>query len=170
MMEGKSTREEMNEKFIEDQFFESGHIGLKLRQIGITILAWISYFIPFGLVLFPILFLKERVIIFAAFDTAIRIFRILDVFLLIAIIFIIIYFLFLTHKTNKYYSERLQKKITYNEENLKVRESILEDFFAERFGEKTEREAAQFVSIPEEKNLDENTIRDLYREKGAPLK
>ncbi|MCV86630.1 hypothetical protein DX139_13820, partial [Listeria monocytogenes] len=62
------------------------------------------------------------------------------------------------------------KKITYNEENLKVRESILEDFFAERFGEKTEREAAQFVSIPEEKNLDENTIRDLYREKGAPLK
>lgn len=169
-MEEKSTREEMNEKFIEDQFFESGNTGLKARQLGITILAWIGFFIPFGLVLFPILFLKERVIIFEAFKTAIRIFRILDVFLLLALIFIVLYFLFLTYKTNKYFKEQLQKEITYNEENLKVRENALEAFFTERFGEKTEREAAQFVSIPEEKNLDETTIRDLYQEKGVPLK
>ncbi|WP_164832511.1 hypothetical protein [Listeria fleischmannii] len=87
------------------------------------------------------------------FKTAIRIFRILDVFLLLALIFIVLYFLFLTYKTNKYFKEQLQKEITYNEENLKVRENTLEAFFTERFGEKTEREAAQFVSIPEEKKF-----------------
>ncbi len=169
-MEEKATREEMNNQFIEDQFFEHGNGGLKIRQILITILAWIGFFLPFGLVLFPILFLKEKVIIFEAFDTAIRVFRILDGFLLLAIIFIVIYFLVLTHKTNKNYKERLQKEITYNEEKLKIRETTLEAFFSERFGEKTEREAQKFVSIPEEKNIDETTIRDLYKEKGVELK
>ncbi|WP_088810456.1 MULTISPECIES: hypothetical protein [Listeria] len=169
-MKENATREEMNEQFIEDQFFESGHTGLKVRQILITILAWLVFFLPFGLVLFPILFLKERVIIFAAFETAIRIFRILDIFLLVAIIFIVIYFLFLTHKTNKNFEERLQKEITYDEFESNTREATLEAFFTERFGDKAEREAAKFVSIPEEKNIDETTIRDLYKEKGVELK
>ncbi|WP_260444999.1 hypothetical protein [Listeria booriae] len=39
----KATREEMNEQFIEDQFFEKGNEGLKLRQILMTILAWIGF-------------------------------------------------------------------------------------------------------------------------------
>ncbi|WP_260450950.1 hypothetical protein [Listeria booriae] len=77
----KATREEMNEQFIEDQFFEKGNEGLKLRQILMTILAWIGFFVPFALVLFPILFMRERVIIFEAFQTVLRMFRMLSVFL-----------------------------------------------------------------------------------------
>lgn len=50
----------MNEEFIEDAFFEKGHIWLKVKQLLVTILAWIGLLLPFGLVLFPILFSKIK--------------------------------------------------------------------------------------------------------------
>lgn len=92
MTEKKATRTEMNEEFIEDAFFEKGHIWLKVKQLLVTILAWIGLLLPFGLVLFPILFFKDKVIVFDAFQTAIRLFQLMDEFLLAAAIFIVIFF------------------------------------------------------------------------------
>lgn len=169
MSEERATRSEMNDEFIEDTFFEKGHVGLKVRQLLITILAWFGLLLPFGLVLFPILFFKDKVIVFDAFQTAIRLFQLMDEFLLAAAIFIVIFFLVLTYRNNKRFKNLLQKKKTYDEEILDTRKADLEQYFTENFGPKEEREATKFISIPEEKNMQTSTIRDLYEENGVPL-
>lgn len=165
----KATREEMNEQFIEDQFFEKGHGVLKLRQIIMTVLAWIGFFVPFILVLFPILFMRERVIIFEAFQTVLRMFRILSVFFIILSCLTIIIFVWMTYRNNRRYTEVLGKTVTYNEEKVAIRKAAIDQFATERFGSKAARETQRFTSIPEEKNLDTSTISDIYEEKGVPL-
>ncbi|MBC1358087.1 hypothetical protein [Listeria booriae] len=165
----KATREEMNEQFIEDQFFEKGNGILKLKQIVITVLAWIGFFIPFFLVLFPILFMRERVIIFEAFQTVLRMFRILSIFFIILACVIIIIFVWMTYRNNRRYTEVLGKKVTYDEEKVAIRKAAINQFATKRFGDKVSRETQRFTSIPEEKNLDTRTIADIYEEKGVPL-
>ncbi|EFR98163.1 conserved hypothetical protein [Listeria ivanovii FSL F6-596] len=64
----------------------------------------------------------------------------------------------------------LQKKKTYDEEILDTRKEILEQYFTENFGPKAKREATKFISIPEEKNMQTSTIRDLYEKNEVPLK
>lgn len=170
MMVQKAVRDEVSEQFIEDEFFEKGHVGLKIRQVLITILAWIGFFLPFLLVLFPILFWHNWAIVFDVFDLAIRIFKIMDDFLYIALPLILIYLILLTFKNNRRYKKVLQKEITYDEETLEIRKEVVEAFMTERFGDKAFRQSQKFVSIPEEKNLSDTCIRDLYKDSGVDLK
>ncbi|MCJ1718394.1 hypothetical protein MMC00_11450 [Listeria ivanovii] len=53
---------------------------------------------------------------------------------------------------------------------MDTRKEILEQYFTENFGPKADREATKFISIPEEKNMQTSTIRDLYEKNEVPLK
>ncbi|MBC1794198.1 hypothetical protein HCA55_03595 [Listeria booriae] len=161
---------EFKSTYVEDFFYEKGHAGLKMKQICITIFAWLLFFTPFVLVLFPILFFKQEVIVLAAYQTAARMFRTMGIIFSVAIIFIIVLFIILTYVNNARYEKILNKKITFNEETLAIRKLAVEEFVTERFGDKKTRESQKYISIPGDKNLDVTSYRDLYEKKGVPLK
>jgi hypothetical protein len=45
----------------------------------------------------------------------------------------------------------------------------MENLYTERFGSKETRESLRFYSVPEELNLETDTIRALYKQEGVAL-
>lgn len=60
------------------------------------------------------------------------------------------------------YHERVEK--LYDDEGLRIRKMALNTFYSERFGSEETRHESRYYSVPEEKNLADATIRELYKE------
>lgn len=71
---------------------------------------------------------------------------------------------FLTLHNNYRINHHEKVKQLYDDEELQVRKTALNEFYTERFGPKETRHATRYYSVPENKNFDDATIRELYKE------
>lgn len=160
----------IQKKMITDSYFAKGHWGLKIRQTLIVLLAWLLVFLPFALILFPIIFRQNEVIVYSAFDSALRIFDFLKHYYLVAILLIIGLFILLTIWNNHQTKHQLQRKVMHDENQLVKRKQALDTFYSKRFGPEEFRKSVRTYTVSEEQNLDDDSIQKLYQENEVPLK
>lgn len=164
------TRKEISAELVEDAFFEKGHLGVTIKQSLLTIVFWGTVILPFIWLLFPLV--KPHLaaqVHFRMYLEEFLTFRFLTLFLPISFILLAIFFVCLTIRNNHNFENKLYKEILHDEERADKRTALMENLYTERFGSKETRESLRFYSVPEELNLETDTIRELYKQEGVAL-
>lgn len=170
MEKKKITREEVSAQLIKDAFFEKGHLFLKIRQSIIAILAWLGVLLPFVWLALPFISKDNAAKYhFFSYQEELRTLRFLVIFLTIAFIFIAIFYFGLTMLNNHRFKKAISKDVVSDTEELSTRKAVLDEAYTLRFGEAEERHTVRYYSVPEEKNLDKDFVKKLYKDKGVPL-
>ncbi|KRK64653.1 hypothetical protein FC72_GL002061 [Companilactobacillus tucceti DSM 20183] len=151
-------------KYIHDAFFERGHVLLKIRQIIITILAWIIMIVPIYWTLSLTVFAnknmqgqpwsvpegKDLFDFFGHFLT--------DAFLVLTIITVAF-----TLYNNYYTTYHVKKHTIYNEKKLFARREAIKDFYSSKFGERYyRRNEIRYYVVTPENNFEIKTIDKIY--------
>lgn len=164
------SREQVIHELVSDDFFSSNKRRIKYRQRILSVLAWIGLAVPFVWLLIPFVWPKlAKLLHFQTKTIEIAELKSFIIFFLIAFIIILVCSIILTMHNNNRQAKVLAQSITHNEHLLEKREQILSEFYTERFGSKEMRENVKFYSVKEKQNLDDDTIKNLYRDGGASL-
>lgn len=166
-MKDQGNRHEAEKRFVSDYFFEKGHWWNKFYIGLLTIVGWIAVFIPIYWTVSSTLLKNDsqfyhvwsdRTSEAAYYHTGFQ-------FLVsLGIIAVGIFFLTLHNNYRIKHHEKVEK--LYGDEGLQVRKAALNGFYDKRFGSEEERHETRYYSVPEEKNLEDDTIRNLYKEAG----
>jgi hypothetical protein len=169
-MKKRITREEVSKQLVSDSFFEKGHVGLKLRQSFLTLVAWVAVIVPFVWIAFPVFYPQTAAQIrFRTYIEEATVFKLLALFLAVSFLFLLILFVFLTLRNNRHFHRTLQKEVLHDERKLEQRKEILEAFFDARFGPEEMRHSVCYYEVKPEQNLSETEIAQLYKDKGVSL-
>lgn len=164
------SRKQVSHELVSDAYFATNNRGTKIKQRFLTSLAWLGLAIPFLWLLIPFVWPKvAQLLHFQSKTVEITELKSLSLFLLIAFGVILVSSIALTIHNNRRQANILAKSITHDEELLHQREKIISDFYTNRFGSKEMRETIKFYSVKEEQNLDDDTIKNLYKDRGASL-
>lgn len=164
-LEDQENRHEAEKRFVSDHFFEKGHWWNKIYIGLLTVIGWIAVFIPIYWTVSSTLLKNESQFYHVWNDRAGEaIYYHTGFQFLVSLAIITVGIIFLTLRNN--YRIKYQEKITklYNDKALQVRKMTLNDFYTDRFGSEDIRHETRFYSVPEEKNLEDATIRELYKE------
>ncbi|WP_054670238.1 hypothetical protein [Lentilactobacillus senioris] len=168
--ESPISRKQVSHELVSDDFFSLNKRRIKYRQRILSILAWTGLAVPFIWLLIPFLWPKlAKLLHFQAKASEINELKSFSTFFLIAFAVILLGSIILTIHNNNRQAKVLAQSITHDEKLLEKREQILSEFYTERFGSKEMRENVKFYSVKEEQNLDDDTVKDLYRDRGASL-
>lgn len=165
-MKRNISRESVESIIISDPFFEKGNIKLKVYQSVIAITGWITFFIPFIWLALPFIFPSEmgKFKIYKYFEE-IDTFWFLTQFLTIIFVLLSITYVLLTLLNNYKFKNILEKRNQYNENRVLEREIKLNRAYTKRFGDENMRHNIRYYSVPEEKNLSTDFVKDIYENK-----
>jgi hypothetical protein len=142
------------EQFVQDNYYEPGHLGYKAIQTLAAIGTWI-------ILLFPLLILFNSVskthplpFIYHWSSAEGKVFFTYLTFLTIAGIGVIgMLSIILAIRNNRFETENYAKKKYYDEEKNKARLELMDEIYTERFGDKDLRQNARLYVISPEKNF-----------------
>ncbi|MDT2572895.1 hypothetical protein [Enterococcus raffinosus] len=163
----KNQRKDHNaeKRFVKDHFFEKGHWGNKFYIGILTIIGWIAVGIPVYWTLSSTLLKNNSQVYHVWKDRtgeAVYYHTGFQFLVSLGILSIGLFFLVLRNNHRIKYHERVEK--LYDDEGLRIRKMALNTFYSERFGSEETRHESRYYSVPEEKNLADATIRELYKE------
>ena len=146
-----------------DVYFEKGHWGLKIWQTLVAIFGWICVIVPVVITVTSF---------WAAYDPKIPhlwsynegIFEIkfIGIILLFAFVMVWLFAVGMTIIQNRKRDRVVEQWPTFNPINQKKRETALEKFMDERFGDEEFRHNVRTYQVKPEQNLDTDQIHDLY--------
>ncbi|KRM79292.1 hypothetical protein FC84_GL001466 [Lapidilactobacillus dextrinicus DSM 20335] len=161
------TRQAVSHELLSDRYFMPGHLGLKIRQTLFALLTWLGVFSSFIWLTLPYLWpqvLKPFQFNIKKQETSAI--KSLGLFFLIAAIVIFTGAVILTIRNNYIYKRQLTQYTLPDERQVNHRALIMEQFYTERFGPREMRESIRYYSVPEEKNLADDTIQNLFKDHG----
>lgn len=161
-------RREAEKAFVSDHFFEKGHLLNKLHVSLWVIIGWIAMVVPIYWTVTSTLLRKQTKPVWN-YGEGIKMYYTFNWLFLIAFGVILVTTILLTYKNNRKTKKELQKEILYDQGRLHKREHVYDDLMTARFGNEKEREAVRFYTVPEEKNLDTDTISQAYEKAGVKL-
>ncbi|HCM86429.1 MULTISPECIES: hypothetical protein [Enterococcus] len=164
-MKDQENRHEEEKRFVSDHFFEKGHWWNKFYIGLLTIVGWIAVFIPIYWTVSSTLLKNDSKFYHVWSDrTGEAIYYHTGFLFLVSLAIISVGILFLTLHNNYRINHHEKVKQLYDGEGLQARKTALNEFYTERFGPKETRHATRYYSVPENKNFDDATIRELYKE------
>lgn len=164
-MKEQQNRHEAEKRFVSDHFFEKGHWWNKFYIVLLTIISWVAVFIPIYWTISSTLLKNDSKFYHVWNDRTGEAIYYHTGFLFLVALAVITVGVFLLTLHNNYrikHHEKVEK--LYDDEGLKVRKAVLNDFYTDRFGSEESRHEMRYYSVPEEKNLTDDTIRELYKE------
>ena len=148
-------KEKERQQLYTDMYFDEGHWWLKIWQTFIAILGWLCVFVPIIITVtsfwadynpkIPHLWSYSEGIFEVKFAMS----------SLFAVSMTII--------QNRRRDRLAEQWPTYNPINQRRRETELEKFMDERFGDKEFRENTRYYEVKPEQNLDTDQIKEIYR-------
>lgn len=166
----KITRDEVSQTLVSDKYFEKGQFFTKITQSLLTFFAWIGVIIPFIWLSIPTFFeMVAQRYHFITYSEEVHTLRLLILFLGGYFLLTLFFFACLTANNNHQFSSTYQEKILHDRGKEEQRKSILEDFYNERFGSAEQRTTTKFYVVHEEENIDTDTVKGLYKEKGVTI-
>jgi hypothetical protein len=157
--------------FVQDKFFEKGHLWLKIRQVLINLLF-------LGVLVIPVMILFNSLangqlwtfLHHWTYQDGFALTNYLQSFILLAVLVILVLSLAFLLRNNYREQKVYPKKRTYDEELLNKRKEILYEMYAERFGDKEFRESTKYYAVDGEKNIDDHLIEELFKDNGVEIK
>ena len=161
------TRQEVSHELVSDQYFMAGHLGLKIRQTLLALLAWLGVFLSFLWLSIPYLWPQiTKQLHFNMKRQEVSEIKSFGLFFLTAALVIFVGAIVLTIRNNRIYNRKLTKYTLHDEQEVEQRIAIMDQFYNERFGPREMRESVRYYSVSEEQNLADDTIQNLFKENG----
>ena len=137
-----------------DDYMSKGHLWTKIRITLLTIVAWIAVVVPIYWTVSSTL-LSEFAFVHHVwhYQEGKAIYYHAGLLLLIFTVGIVIAAVLLTFRNNHY--------------KLQQREPALQSFYHNRFDDEDFRHHVRFYSVPEQKNLETDTIQDVFKKAGV---
>ncbi len=164
-MKNQENRHEAEKRFVSDHFFEKGHWWNKFYIGLLTIVGWIAASIPIYWTVSSTLLKNDSAFYHVWNDRAGEaIYYHTGFQFLVSLGIIILGVFFLTLRNNHRITHHEKVEKLYDEEGLQARKAALNAFYTERFGSEALRHEVRYYSVPEDKNLADDTIRERYKE------
>ncbi|EOA07930.1 hypothetical protein QY883_09620 [Pediococcus acidilactici] len=148
-----------------DPYFEKGHWGLKIRQTLVALLGWIGVIVPVTITATALWAQSDpRISHLWAYPEGIFEIKFLAAVLLFAFAMAGLFAVSMTIIQNRRRDRLAEQWPTFNPINQRKRESRLEKFMTDRFGDEEFRENVKYYEVEPEQNLDTDEIHHLYQE------
>lgn len=157
--------------FVQDNFFEKGHLLLKIRQVLFNLVFLAVLIIPI-VILFNSLSKGSLIstLYYWTYSDGFDLTDYLNSAILLAFVVILVFSLGFLYRNNYREQNVYPHKKTYDAQKLAERKAILEDMYAERFGDSEFRENIRYYAVDGEKNIPEHMIEDLFKKNGVDIK
>ena len=157
--------------FVQDKFFEKGHLWLKVRQILLNVVFLAVLILPV-MVLFNSLSDGKTwsFLYYWTYEDGFDLTNYLSSSILLAVVVVLVASLAFLLRNNYREQKVYPKKKTYNQELLNKRKEVLNELYTERFGDKTFRETAKYYEVDGEKNIDDHLIEKLFKDNEVEIK
>lgn len=164
--------DEKKEYIYSDEYFESGHIGLKIWQTIIAIFGWICVVIPVGITILSFIHAvshgKYGYAIWT-YSEGIQWIEFLGIILGFSAAFVAVYVITMTVIQNLRREGTTELWPTFDTREDLKRRQWLESFIEERFGSVEERHKVRYYEVQPEQNIGTHEIND-YIESYQELK
>lgn len=147
-----------------DEYFEKGHWGLKIWQTLVAIFGWISVIVPVVVTITAFWAAYDpRVPHLWSYQEGIFEIKFIGVLLLFSFVMVSLFAVGMTIIQNRKRDRVVEQWPTFNPINQKKRETELEKFMDDRFGDEDFRHNVRTYQVKPEQNLDTDQIQNLYR-------
>lgn len=162
----KNNKEETKQQLYTDQYFESGHIFLKIWQTIVAILGWLAAIIPIAITITSFwASFDSRIPHIWAYHEGIHELLFIGIILVFAFSMTAIYSITMTLIKNRKRDRLVEQWPTFNPINQKKRKKVIDDFIDQRFGDQEFRENVRTYNVQPEQNLETHEIKKLYARK-----
>lgn len=159
------------QSFVQDDFFEKGHWGLKIRQVLIN-------FFFMAILVLPIMILFNSLangslwknLYSWNYQDGFDLSSYLQSSILFAAVVILVLSLAFLFRNNYRGQNVYLKKKTYDEEKLEARKKVLNEMYTTRFGNQEFRETTRYFVVEGEQNLPDKFVSDLFKKNGVEIK
>ncbi|MCH4123545.1 MAG: hypothetical protein LKH74_00145 [Levilactobacillus sp.] len=147
-----------------DAYFEKGHWGLKIWQTLVAIFGWICVVVPVVITVTAFWAVYDpRVPHLWSYSEGIFEIKFIGIILLFSLVMVSLFAVGMTIIQNRKRDRVVEQWPTFNPINQKKRETELEKFMDDRFGDEDFRHNVRTYQVQPEQNLDTDQIQNLYR-------
>ncbi|MDI6666371.1 hypothetical protein QMA56_01455 [Leuconostoc falkenbergense] len=170
-IDDKASKTQDVKNFVQDVFFDKGHWGLKLRQLGINFVFVIVLVLPV-LILFNSLKNGKlwQSLYHWQYQDGFDLTKFLQASILIAIVVVLVCSLAFLARNNYREQKIYPNQMTYDVDKLQARKAVMDKLYRSRYGDKNFRESTKYYAVNEEQNIDDHLISDLFKESGVEIK
>lgn len=156
--------EKRRQQLYTDEYFEKGHILLKIWQTIVAIFGWLCVFIPLVITITSFwAAYNPKIPHIWSYDEGIFEIKFIAVILLFSFAMASLFAVSMTLIQNRRRDRLAEQWPTFNPINQKKRENELGKFMDERFGPKDFRENVRYYEVKPEQNLDTDQIKSIYK-------
>lgn len=156
--------------FVQDEFYEKGHPGFKIKELLIALSLWSILIIPMLVIINSV---GPEPLISWIYHWNYAEGRMFMQWLIWVLIggfgFMTIFSLIFLWRNNHYVTKVFYKRKMYDEQQKNKRIEVLESFYTARFGTKAERELTRSYTVDPEQNIPNDMIEKLFDENGCPI-
>jgi hypothetical protein len=157
-------KEKERQQLYTDMYFDEGHWWLKIWQTFIAILGWLCVFVPIIITVTSFWAVyNPKIPHLWSYSEGIFEVKFIGVLLIFAFAMSSLFAVSMTIIQNRRRDRLAEQWPTYNPINQRRRETELEKFMDERFGDKEFRENTRYYEVKPEQNLDTDQIKEIYR-------
>ncbi|WP_119327124.1 hypothetical protein [Companilactobacillus musae] len=159
----KNDDEKNKQQLYTDQYFESGHIFLKIRQTLVAIIGWIAVIVPIAITITSFwASFDNRIPHIWAYHEGLYELLFIGLILIFAFFMTAIFSISMTLIQNRKRDRLVEQWPTYNPINQKKRKKVIDDFIDQRFGDQEFRENVRTYDVQPDQNLETHEIKKLY--------
>lgn len=149
-----------------DEYFESGHLLLKIRQTLAAIIGWLAVIIPIVITVTSFwASFNPKVPHIWSFHEGIYEIKFIGIILIFAWFMTAIFSIGMTIIQNRKRDRVVEQWPTFDPINQKKRKQTIDDFIDKRFGDQEFRENVRSYDVQPEQNLETHEIQKLYAKK-----
>ncbi|WP_203642696.1 hypothetical protein [Levilactobacillus andaensis] len=161
--EAEEKSEQERQQLYTDDYFAKGHWGLKIWQTIVAIFGWLCVIVPIVVTVLSFWSVyNPRVPHVWTYQEGIFEIKFIGVLLLFSFVVVSLFAVGMTIIQNRKRDRVVEQWPTFNPINQQKRESELDRFMTERFGDQEFRENVRHYQVKPEQNLDTEQIHDLY--------
>jgi len=159
-------KEKNRQQLYTDEYFESGHLWLKIWQTIIAIIGWVAVIVPIVITVTSFwASFNPKIPHIWSFREGIYEIKFIGIILLFAFVMTAIFSMGMTIIQNRKRDRVVEQWPTFNPINQKKRKKTIDDFIDGRFGDQEFRENVRSYDVQPEKNLETHQIQQLYAKK-----
>lgn len=156
-------KEKNRQQLYTDEYFEKGHLLLKIRQTIIAIIGWLAVIIPIVITVTSFwASFNPKIPHIWSFREGIYEIKFIGIILVFAWIMTMIFSIGMTIIQNRKRDRVVEQWPTFNPINQKMRKETIDDFIDKRFGDQEFRENVRSYDVQPEQNLETHQIQKLY--------
>ncbi|WP_334329204.1 hypothetical protein [Companilactobacillus sp. HBUAS59699] len=146
-----------------DEYFEKGHLLLKIRQTIIAIIGWLAVIIPIVITVTSFwASFDPKIPHLWSFKEGIYEIKFIGIILVFAWVMTMIFSIGMTIIQNRKRDRVVEQWPTFNPINQKMRKETIDNFIDKRFGDQEFRENVRSYDVQPEQNLETHQIQKLY--------